>query len=300
MLRSLFLPALPCLCFLSFGVGAAQITPSSVMPMTLGGIINQDSDDTPAFTPDRSTVFFDRSEGKRKTIMVSRRVKGRWSAPQPASFSGQWFDQDPVVAPDGSYLLFNSDRPVKAGAEPLLQSYFSGGPAPGSNIWRVDRQGQSWGEPVWIGATINSDVFIDFGSIAADGTLYFMRWDPNEKSMHLWRSPYKDGSYRAPEFVTLGDPKETIHDPAVAPDQSFIVFDSGRVKGGLGRLCIAFREGDHWGAPIDMGDRLNQDLPWGAHLDPDGSTVYFTGTSGIQKFSLKPWLAAMRRPKAVT
>jgi hypothetical protein len=41
-----------------------------------------------------------------------------------------------------------------------------------------------------------------------------------------------------PEFVTLGDPAESIHDPAVAPDQSSIVFDYGKVKGGLGRFRL--------------------------------------------------------------
>ena len=294
MSHTAFFRALPVLCFIAATSVAEDIAPVAVLPMTLDGIINQDSDDTLAFTPDRNAVFFDRSEGKRKTIMVSHKVKGRWSAPETASFSGKWFDQDPVVAPDGSYLLFNSDRPIKPGGEPLVQSYFAGGPGPGSNIWRVDRKGAAWGEPVWLSAIINSDVFIDFASIASDGTLYFMRWDAGEKSMHFWRSRYRSGAYLAPEFVTLGDPKESLHDPAVAPDQSFIVFDAGKVKGGLGRLNIAFRERDHWGAPIDLGEGLNKELPWGSHLDPDGRTIYFTGQSGIQKFSLEPWLAAHR------
>jgi Tol biopolymer transport system component len=279
---------------MSLRATAVQIEPPSVTPETLGGVINQDSDDTLAFTPDRNTVFFDRNDGPRKTIMISHRINGHWSAPQPASFSGEWFDQDPVVAPDGSFLLFNSDRPVNAGGKPLVQSYFAGGAGPGSNIWRVNRRGDAWSDPVWLGATINSDVFIDFASVAADGTLYFMRWDATQKSMHLWQSKYKQDAYSAPEFVTLGDPKESIHDPAVAPDQSFIVFDSGKVKGGLGRLCIAFREGNKWGTPIDLGDTLNNDLPWGPHLDPDGHTIYFTGKSGIQRFSLAPWLKAHR------
>jgi hypothetical protein len=295
MVRAAFSIALPYLCSLSFAASASEIAPLSVTPVTLGRILNQDSDDTLAFTPNRKTVFFDRSEGKRKTIMVSHRINGHWSAAQPASFSGRWFDQDPVVAPDGSYLLFNSDRPVKPGGKPLVQSYFSGGPGPGSNIWRVDLTGEKWGEPVWLDATVNSDVFIDFGSIASDGTLYFMRWNAEEKSMHLWESRSRNGFYLAPQFVTLGDPKESIHDPAVAPDQSFIVFDSGKVKGGLGRLCIAFREGDHWGKPLDLGNRLNEELPWGAHLDPDGHTIYFTGKSGIQQFSIKSWLAVHRK-----
>jgi WD40-like Beta Propeller Repeat len=275
---------------------AAVGTPmTAAAPLTLGGIIDRDNDDTPAFTPDRKTVFFDRSSGSKKTVMISHWSKGHWSAPQAASFSGEWFDQDPVVAPDGSYVLFNSDRPVRPGTQPLVQDYFTGGPAPGSNIWRVDRKGDGWGEPVWLDAAINSDVFIDFASIAGDGTLYFMKWDAPEKAMHLWRSRYNRGSYATPEFVTLGDPKETIHDPAVAPDQSFIVFDAGRVKGGLGRMCIAFGEAGGWGKPIDLGDDINKDLPWGAHLDPDGHTIYYTGSSGIRRFSLRPWLASHGR-----
>ena len=294
MIRTAFFLSLLCICCVGSANSAAKITPS-VTPVTLGGILNKDSDDTLAFTPDGKTVFFDRSKGQRKTIMVSHRINGRWLAPHPASFSGRWFDQDPVVAPDGSYLLFNSDRPVTVDGAPLVQSYFASGRGPGSNIWRVDRKGERWSEPAWLGATINSDVFIDFASVASDGTLYFMRWDNDQKSMHFWRSQFDKGTYRKPEFVTLGDPEESLHDPAVAPDQSFIVFDSGKVKGGLGRLCVAFREGDHWSKPIDLGNSINAELPWGAHLGPDGHTLYFTGKSGVQRFSLAPWLDAQRR-----
>jgi hypothetical protein len=280
---------------LAFGVAPCAAAETVATPMTLDGIIHADSDDTLAFTPDGNTVFFDRSEGPKKTIMVSHRVGGHWSQPGIASFSGQWFDQDPLVAPDGTYLLFNSDRPVEPGGKPLTQSYFAGGPGPGSNIWRVDRTADGWGKPVRLGPVINDDVFIDFASLARDGTLYFIRWNAGEKAMHIWRASLKDGQYQSPERVVLGDPSQSLHDPAVAPDQSFIVFDYGKVKGGLGRLCIAFREGDHWGKPIDLGDALNKDLPWGAHVAPDGHGVYVTGQSGISRISLDPWLEAYRR-----
>jgi Tol biopolymer transport system component len=124
---------------------SATSTPDAPEPVSLDGIINADSDDTLAFTPDGNTVFFDRSEGKHKTILISRKVSGHWSKPEVASFSGTWFDQDPVVSPDGSYLLFDSDRPVKPGSKPLIQDYFVGGLAPGSNIWRVGHKGGGWG-----------------------------------------------------------------------------------------------------------------------------------------------------------
>lgn len=269
---------------------AAELAAPAPQAVTLGGVIHPDSDDTLAFTPDGNTVFFDRSSGPHKTIMVSHRVDGHWSRPQAAGFSGHWFDQDPLVAPDGSYVLFDSDRPVQPGGKPLVQDYFAGGVAPGSNIWRVERRGKGWGAPVWLGPVVNNDVFIDFASVAADGSLYFIRWDKQAKVMHTWRSGYRDGGYLPPERARLGDPDVSTHDPAVAPDQSFIVFDYGKVKNGLGRLCIAFREGDRWGRPIDLGDTVNRDLPWGAHLAPDGHTVYVTGQSGIWRLSLLPWL----------
>lgn len=276
--------ALPCL---ASPRGSAGDTPQ---PVTLDGILHPDSDDTLAFTPDGNTVFFDRSQGPHKTVMVSRKVDGHWSAPQVASFSGHWFDQDPVVAPDGSYLLFDSDRPVTPGGQPLTQDYFVGGQAPGSNIWKVERKGDGWGAPVWLGPVVNNDPFVDFASIAADNTLYFIRWDRQARAMHIWRAPYRNGSYLPPVRVGLGDPDVSTHDPAIAPDQSFIVFDYGKTKGGLGRLCIAFRAGDHWSRPVDLGDAVNKDMPWGAHVATDGAAVYFTGQSGIWRLSLDGWL----------
>jgi hypothetical protein len=272
---------------------ASAAEPAVATPklVTLNGIIHADSDDTLAFTPDGNTVFFDRSEGPHKTIMVSHKINGMWSAPQVARFSGQWFDQDPIVAPDGSYLLFDSDRPVTPGGKPLVQNYFSGGhEAPGANIWKVERKGDAWGDPVWLGPVVNNDAFIDFASLAADGTLYFLRWDTHDKIMRMWRSSYRDGKYLTPVSAEVGDPAVSIHDPAVAPDQSFIVFDYGKVKGGLGRLCIAFREGDNWSKPVDMGDVINKDIPWGPHLAPDAKTVYYTGQSGIWEVSLGEWV----------
>jgi hypothetical protein len=295
MIRSAFYLVMTCVCYLCSYLCAqantSQITPPAVTPVTLDGIIDQQNDDTVTFTPDGATAFFHRSSGANETIMISHRINGHWSPPQPATFSGQWHDKNPLVAPDGSYLLFNSDRPIHSGDKPLVQNYFGSG-GPGANIWRVNRKGNQWSDPVWLGSVVNSDVFIDFPSVAADGTLYFMRFDAATKIMHLWQSRYEHGTYLAPELVTFGDPAQSIHDPAVAPDQSFIVFDYGKVKGGLGRLSLAFREGNHWSKPIDLGDDLNKDLPWGFHLDADLHTIYFTGNSGIQKFSLEPWLDA--------
>lgn len=274
-------------CALALLNSAAAVVPSNPVIVDLGGILNPESDDTLAFTPDGKTVFFDRSTDTTKFVMVSRRIHGRWSAPKVASFSGHWFDQNPVLSLDGSFLIFDSDRPTSRAGQPLVQSFF-GRQNPGSNLWRVGRIGDHWGEPVWLGPIINDSPFIDSPSIAGDGSVYFLRMD--QGAVHIFRSQFKAGRYLPARRVAIGDPAVTTHDPAVAPDESFIVFDYGKVKNGLGRLCIAFREGDQWGKPVDFGDDINRDIPWSPHLGPDHRTVFFTGATHSWSLSLAPWL----------
>jgi len=200
------------------------------------------------------------------------------------------------MSPDGSYLIFASTRPTDSGGKPL-DGMWNGidHPGKGGNLWRVNRQGSGWSVPVRLADEINFSSAVFSPAVAADGSIYFMAATGEGGKFQLYSSRLQNGAYQAAKPLAFSSGKFSDVDPTVAPDQSFIVFDSGKVKGGLGRLCIAFREGDHWSKPADLGDRLNQELPWGAHLDPDGRTIYFTGKSGIQKFSVQPWLAAHRK-----
>lgn len=288
-----------CLCLVS-GVAlqsragiAAETTHPAPQPVALDGIINPASDDTLAFTPDGNTVFFDRSQGKHKTIMVAHKVNGHWSAPQTAGFSGHWYDQDPALAPDGSYIVFSSDRPTTASAKQQFRTV-NGKASAISDLWKTTRQGDGWGKPVWLGSVVNASHFLVSPSVAADGTLYFIqRGDDHE--MHIYRSRVASGQYLAPERVALGNPATSTHDPAIAPDGSFMVFGYGKSAAGLGRLHIAFREGDHWSQPVDLGDAVNGVGPWGSHVMPDGHTLTFTGDTALYRVSLDSWL---RKPQA--
>ncbi|WP_431635123.1 hypothetical protein ACQVBX_15170 [Dyella sp. KULCS107] len=109
------------------------------------GAIAGDADDgAAAFTSDGDTVVFMRGTDSF-SLMESHRVHGRWSTPVPAAFSGRWRDLDPAMAPDGSYLLFVSNRPERPGQGPidavLGKQRHTGA---GMNLWRVDRHGDRW------------------------------------------------------------------------------------------------------------------------------------------------------------
>ena len=218
--------------------------------------------------PDGKTVFFHQQPWSIGMIMVSRQVDGHWSIPKIASFSGIWSDHDPALAPDGSFMVFPSNRPDAPGGAPMH----------GGHLWRVNRTTDGWSAPVRLPDTVNFGTYIFAPTIAANGDLYFQSRDDPSHQFHLYHSAWLNGHYR--KSVRLDLMPDGMHelDPAIAPDGSFIVFDAG--KDGSDQpdhLYIAFREGGGWSSAIDLGDAIDAYQPWGAHLGPDGTTLYFTG-----------------------
>src|SRR6202046_1057140 len=108
------------------GVGptAAPPTPQIFAPGVVSGPAN---DGSPAFSPDSNTIFFTRSTANWGVIVESHNIQGDWSRPMLAPFSGEWPDSSPAMSPDGSYLVFESNRP----ATPLTSRPKEGEPTPG-------------------------------------------------------------------------------------------------------------------------------------------------------------------------
>jgi hypothetical protein len=276
-----------------------------------GAIAGADNDGTAAFTPDGSTVYFMRGSDS-STLMESRRDGGHWSTPRPAPFSGHWRDLDPAMAPDGSFLLFVSNRPATPGGPPIDAVHAGKRHAgQGMNLWRVNRQGHGWSAPMRLPDTVNSCSLISSPSIAADGSIYFIGCAGPNGDFKLLRSSYSDGHYATAHVVTLGDADATIRDPAIAPDRSFIVV-STKPTGSQQpyRLAIAFHTSNGWSAPHDLGETVNDGESMGAQLGPDHRTLYFysdrrlpssnpnaaaawnNGAGHIWQVSLASWLDA--------
>lgn len=259
---------------------ASSQTPEIFAPGIISGAAAEDS---PAFAPDGRSVYFDRIRWPNAAILVSQRTATGWSSPEVAPFSGHWLDHDPAMAPDGAFLVFSSNRPDLPGGTPLDAVMANGKVATGSggHLWRVDRKHDGWSEPVRLPDVVNASSRTYAPSVVADGSVYFQAPGP-DGDFRLYRSQYRNGSYQAPVAVRLGDEAAHKLDPAVAPDESFIVFDANFAdRDQPDRLYIAFREGDHWGAPVDLGDDVNKGSPWASHLGPDHRTLYFSSTRGV-------------------
>lgn len=260
-------------------------TASAADPQVFGpGLISGPANEaSPVFTPDGNTVYFTRSNSSDNVILVSRRRGGVWSAPEIAPFSGRWRDLEAAMAPDGSYLIFASSRPLPdTGKQP---DGFWGGTVHvgrGGNLWRVDRTATGWSEPKHLPDLVNRNGSTFGPSVTADGDLYFTDVFGDSKRAHLFHSTYKDGSYQPPEPMPFTDERWSDVDETLAADGSFMVFSSTRPPTPAQQmdLFIVFRGKDgHWGEPQHLPDSINH---LGgiieARLSPDAHTLYFTCT----------------------
>jgi len=292
---------------------AAAMAASELPEIVAPGVVSGPSNDADAnVTPDGAALVFARDGA----ILVAERTPAGWSTPRVAPFSGRWMDAQPTLAPDGSALVFVSNRPLGEGDAKR----------PSGNLWRVERHGTAWGEPVHLPAAVNRGPSIWGPSVSADGSVWFMDRVAGQGPFKLWRAQWRDGAWAEPVLQVLGDPGMQQVDPAVAPDESFIVFSAKHPDTDEHeRLYIAFREGAGWGAATDLGAPVN--LPGSdsneSRLAPDGRTLYFTsdrqtpahwprtpaqaeadlarsaawdnGNQNVWRVSLAPWLDAARR-----
>jgi hypothetical protein len=229
------------------------------------GVISTGLQETSAaFAPDGDTVYFLRSDFSEKddTIVYSQRRDGRWSAPQVAAFSGQWHDSEPTFSPDGRRLYFVSNRPLRPGGAPLVAD-MAGHRFTGTNLWYVERQGDGrWGAPVHVEGALNDGAQIYNPSVAADGDIYFSAHRADSgKAYQVYVARRTAQGYAAPERVELGDLAHNRMDPAIDPQQRFLLF-AGDEGDALGRadIYIAFRQADgRWGKPEHLGDDVNSE-----------------------------------------
>jgi len=180
-------------------------------------------------------------------VMYSRMENGRWTEPIEFLHGRAYRIRYPSFSPDGNRLVFNSwgnrtTRPEKS-----------------SLIWYIDRLNDGWSEPQEV----------DFGedyqgrgtvhpSIASNGNLYFAQF-PDRENGFLYVSRYENGEYSLPEKLSDTINKGYGNHPYIAPDESFILFDSDR-EGGYGTkdLYISFRdENGAWMKPQNLGAGVN-------------------------------------------
>lgn len=247
-------------------------SPAVPVPEMIGpGVISTPDDElAPNLASDGTTLYFMKSIPPHYlyTFFESHFARGRWSAPTILPFSGVWKDSDPVLTPDGSAMLFCSDRPVDG--EDRHHFY----------IWRVRRTATGWGAPEFLRGPVNDGFSQVFCSMAANGNLYFTS-SRNGAGYDVWRSRLVGGNYQAAEDLgpTINAPTISTFEAWIAPDESYLLLGSFGRPGGLGSsdLFVSYQRGGKWTAPQDLGPGINSTgRDYSPRVTPDGKWLLYT------------------------
>lgn len=215
---------------------------------------------SPVFSPDGREVYFYPLSGKG-TMSMEWKDRG-WTIPKAAFFSDEYEAVNPAFSPNGKKIYFKSRRPVKENE--------TSGPR---RVWYVEREKKGWSESRLFEKTVNLEGIGWQVSVAMNNNFYFTCSGLGEG---IYRFPFVNGQYLEPEKVDTGFPGT---DPAVAPDESYIIFVCTDRDDGLGGddLYVSFQKEDgSWTAARHMGNRINSsshDL-WPS-VSSDGEFIFF-------------------------
>ncbi len=249
-----------------------QKPPGMVAELFAPGIVSTRSYEhsAPAFSPDGSVVLWTVMDSSyRGSLLEMQYENGKWSTPASPSFADTTADDYyPSFSTDGKKLFFSSRR--------KLAGYSGDGTI---RIWEVERNENGWASPIPFDTTVLKGQ--DYGhSMTSNGTLYFSSLLGGGTNFNIRKSEKINGRNTQPILLPYSINSVDYEDgPYIAPDESFLIFESQRPEGidGYLGLYISFRHEDgRWGMPVNMGPKINSGKGERfARLSPDGKYLFF-------------------------
>ena len=222
-------------------------------------------------SPDGNEILYSVMAADRGVIIEVKREDGVWGHPAIAPFSGLYSDLEPCIAPDGSKLYFASKRPIESGGEE--KDY---------DIWVCERTSGGWGEPVNLGAPINTPGNEFYPSVTSDGTIYFTAvYDGRGNADDIYRARMVNGVFDSVEILPeVINTMSYEYNAFIAPDESYLIYTAYGREGSLGRgdLFINYRfNDDSWSQPIPLGEGVNSSShDFCPFVTRDGKCLFFT------------------------
>ncbi|PRX56444.1 PD40 domain-containing protein [Flagellimonas meridianipacifica] len=229
------------------------------------------------FSPDMDELFFNRRKvDQSHNLYTMKLINGEWSEPEPAFFSTnkEYLDFHSRFSPNGDRLYFGSTRPIndtiKASNTPR-----------GLHQWYIEKdKNGSWSEPILMKKPF-LDIYIMCTTPSKNGNLYFTSGEkPGANDEGIYYAINQNGYYTSVERMSdvINTNGKWIAHPYVAPDESYILYDSEKVsEPDNGDIFISFNIDGTWTESYSLGPKINTELSEStATVSPDGKYLFFS------------------------
>ena len=229
----------------------------------------------PTISFDGKEFYFSRFsfEDGKSHIYVTKRIDNMWTKPVKARINSKFNDKEPFISIDGKKIFFCSSRP-----ESENDTLFN------ENIWFANKTSSGWAKPICFGNNINSTAREGHPSLSKDNTLYFHVVEKN--TYDIYKSEFENGEYLKREKLSsqINTDKYIEGEPAIAPDESYLLFISAGRKDRVAKkenICdiyISFRnnKGEWTKAECLKGNILSECEENWPMITPDGKYIFFS------------------------
>ncbi|MBO6524937.1 MAG: PD40 domain-containing protein [Balneolaceae bacterium] len=245
------------------------LSSSVLQAQSLSEVINTDANEYGIAFITNDLICFTRSYGEKR-LMLTQRKGDTWTEPVVAPFSKDWDSEYPSFDITTSRLYFGSVRP-KPNTDESQNS---------NDIWYVEYDNGSWGEPVHLGGNFSMKG-IDSGGFGVGERVYFHS-DRSGSGMYSVDIYMASSESETPKKLSMST--ETV-------DGEVHLFNNGNsmlfMSGGHGAIGNSdifvshFLNGE-WSTPesVDTTGSVNTAAwEYAPSLSPDGSTLFFTRIS---------------------
>lgn len=249
-----------------------QIPPGDQPQLFAPGIVSAGENDmSVSISPDGKTFYLFRTAPFYSPRFM---LESKWSGNGWRRFSEVSFfdkkraDSYHFFAPDGqrSYFQVFETRSFADGTEDIQDLFY------------VEKTDDGWGERIRIDFGSEFRGLEAYPTVALNGNLYFSALYQGE-NRDLFFASYLDGKYSDPQRLSefINSPEGEYH-PFIAPDESYIIYDSGKADGmGNLDLWINFRlENGSWSEGINLGSQVNsENSDMRPYVSPDSKYLFF-------------------------
>ncbi|MBU0475688.1 MAG: hypothetical protein KKF62_16180 [Bacteroidetes bacterium] len=233
------------------------------------------------WSPDGKEFYFVRQTQTGGLMLCSLWENGKWTDPKVSEVFKIYPGFEPFISVDGKKFFYTrfalppemAKNPEKYTDQQKQENM--------SNIWVINKNGLDFGDPEFCVTGM-------FSSTSKNGNLYTTIITGEKPG--IYRYDYNDGKYSKKEFLGGGvnSPVMGAH-PCIAPDESFIIFDSKRKDDPEDTdlyVCLKQHDGS-WSQAYWLGDKIN--TKWNdicSSLSPDGKYLFYMSKADIYWVSI--------------